>query len=156
MSRLGIVMSTAMLAVLGLPVHAAEQTLKQQAQGAWNLVSCDAMRSLGDKPTSICVNPSGSLSLNGNGRYTLMIAAKDRTTTSRENPTPEAYKAITQGVAAQFGTWSVNEADKTLTLHAEQELFPRPGSEYKFTVSVTADELRTTGPLGNAVWRRFK
>jgi hypothetical protein len=85
-----------------------------------------------------------------------MVAAKDRTTTSRENVTPEAYKAITQGVAAQFGTWSVNEADKTLTLHAEEELFPRPGSEYKFTVSVTADELRTTGPLGNAVWRRFK
>jgi hypothetical protein len=112
---------------------------------------------LGGNPTSICANPSGSLSLNGNGRYTVIVAAKGRTTTSRENVTPEAYKAIAQGFAANFGTWSVNEAEKTLTQNAEEELFPRPGHEYKSTiVSVTADEMRTNGPLGNAVWRRFK
>jgi hypothetical protein len=85
-----------------------------------------------------------------------MIAAKGRPVSQRENVTPETLKAIAQAVAAQFGTWSVNEANKTLALHAEEELFPRPGSEYKFTVSVTADEMRTNGPLGNAVWRRFK
>jgi hypothetical protein len=159
MSRISIVMSTAILAVLVLPVHAAEQTLKQQVQGAWNLVSCDARTSTGATPisTSTCVNPSGSFSLHGNGRYTIILAAKGRPTAQRENVTPEAYKAITTGFAANFGTWSVNEADKTVTLHAEEELFPRPGHEYKFTVvSVTADEMKTSGLNGNAVWRRFK
>jgi hypothetical protein len=90
-----------------------------------------------------------------------MVAAKNRPTTSRENVTPEAYKAIAQGVAAQFGTWSVDEADKTLTLRAEEALFPRPTDNTQQTskstiVSVTADEMKTSGALGNAVYRRFK
>jgi len=159
MSRISLVTSFVIivLGISALPASTAEQTLKQQIQGAWNLVSCDAKRTIGDAPTQICVNTSGSLSLNGNGRYTTIVASKNRPTTSRENATPESLKAIAQGFAAQFGTWSVNDADKTLTFHAEEELFPRPGSEYKQTiVSVTADEMRTNGPLGNAVWRRFK
>jgi hypothetical protein len=149
-----------MLAVLALPVNAAEQTLKQQVQGAWNLVSCDAKGPL-------CVNPSGSISLNGNGRYTIVVAAKNRPNVAqqtgdfdRTKVTPEEYKAIAQGFAANFGTWSVNEADKTLTLHAEQALFPTPagGRDTKATiVSVTADEMKTSGQaIGNATYRRFK
>jgi hypothetical protein len=158
MSRINIVMSTAMLAVLTLPVNAAEQTLKQQVQGAWNLVSCDVKA-----PT--CVNPTGSVSFNGNGRYTLVIFAKDRPRLTsapdinRETTSSDYYKSIAKGTAANFGTWSVNEADKTLTLHSEEGLFPRPagGSDNKRTiVSVTADELKTTGPEGNYVWHRFK
>ena len=140
--------------VAAVPAAAQQQTLKQQIQGAWNLVSCDAKQ-------PYCVNPTGSLSLNGNGRYTVMIAAKGRPTAQRENVTPEAFKGITQGVAAQFGTWSVNEADKTITYKAEEALFPRPEGDSaqvsKFTiVSITADEMKGNGPLGNTVWRRFK
>jgi hypothetical protein len=150
-------MSTAMLAVLTLPVHAAEQTLKQQVQGAWNLVSCDAK-------TPFCANPSGSLSYNGNGRYTIVLTAKGRPKatyaagTTRENIPPEYYKAIAQGVVANFGTWSVNEADKTITTRSEGALFPDGiGNETKRTVSVTADEMRDSGSaIGNTVWRRFK
>jgi hypothetical protein len=152
-------MSTAMLAVLALPVNAAEQTLKQQIQGAWSLVSCDAK-------TPICVNTSGSLSLNGNGRYTIVVAAKNRPRPTsapdltREAVSPDYYKSIAQGFAANFGTWSVNEADKTLTLHAEEALFPTPagGRDTKVTiVSVTADEMKTSGQaIGNATYRRFK
>ena len=92
-----------------------------------------------------------------------MIAAKNRPVIAnpqRENVTPEQYKAIAQGVAAQFGTWSVNEADKTLIFHSEEGLFPRPagGRDQKQTiVSVTADEMKTSSPtLGNATYRRFK
>jgi hypothetical protein len=157
MSSLSIVTSTAVLAVLALPVNAADQTLKQQVQGAWNLVSCDAK-----EPT--CVNTSGSLSLNGNGRYTIVIAAKNRPAVTgdapRKNVTPEQYKSIAKGFAANFGTWSVNEADKTLTLHAEEALFPTPagGRDTNITiVNVTADEMKTSGQaIGNAVYRRFK
>jgi hypothetical protein len=162
MSRLNLVISTAIVALTLLPssVLAQEKTLKQQVQGAWNLVSCDAKQ-------PFCVNPTGSLSLNGNGRYTLVIAAKNRPTpalsvpgTHGENVAPEDFKAMARGVVANFGTWSVNEADKTLSTHSEEGLFPRPaggGTGTKSTiVSVTADEMRTTGPLGNAVYRRFK
>ena len=156
MSKLSIVASTAMLAVLTLPVHAAEQTFKQQIQGAWNLVSCDAK-------IPACVNPNGSLSLNGNGRYTAITVAKGRpkttTTGGREAITPEEYKAVAKGVQANFGTWTSNEADKTVAYHIEGALFPNAeGTDGKATVvSITADEMKTSGTaLGNATWRRFK
>jgi hypothetical protein len=156
MGRINIVMSTAMLAVLTLPVHAAEQTFKQQIQGAWNLVSCDAK-------VPICVNPNGSLSLNGNGRYTIVTVAKGRPKVApnggdREKTTPEEYKSIAKGVQANFGTWTANEADKTIAFHVDNALFPNAeGSDAKSTVvSVTADEMKITGALGNSVYRRFK
>jgi hypothetical protein len=159
--RRGNVVVSSVIIVLGataLPSYSAEQTFKQQIQGAWNLVSCDAK-------TPICVNPSGSISYNGNGRYTLVVTAKDRPKathaagTTRENVPPDYYKAIAQGVVANFGTWSVNEADKTITSRSEGALFPNGiGNEAKTTVvSVTADEMKTNGAaLGNTVWRRFK
>jgi hypothetical protein len=69
----------------------------------------------------------------------------------RANVTPEEYKAVAQGVVAQFGTWSVNEADKTLTAKAEGAMFPNAeGVETKSSVSLTGDELkfaRLLGPL---------
>jgi hypothetical protein len=78
--------------------------------------------------------------------------------TTQENVPSEYYKTISQGTVANFGTWSVNEADKTITTRSEGALFPNGiGNESKGTVvSVTADEMKTNGVLGNAVWRRFK
>jgi hypothetical protein len=145
--------------VAAVPAAAQEKTLKQQVQGAWNLISCDAKG-------PICADPSGSVSYNGNGRYTIMVAAKNRPIPAsvvstpgaapRDKTTPEEYKAIAQGFAAQFRTWSVNEADKTITTHAEDGFIPRPIGGKATIVSVTADEMKTNGALGNAVWRRFK
>jgi hypothetical protein len=68
----------------------------------------------------------------------------------------EDYKAIAVGVIASFGTWSVDEARKTITLQVEGALFPNfEGSDLKGTVSVNGDEMKTSGEiLGNATWRR--
>jgi hypothetical protein len=79
--------------------------------------------------------------------------------THGENVTPEDFKVMARGVLANFGTWSVNEAEKTLTLRSEEGLFRRPaggGGENKLTVSVTADEMKVSGPGGGSVWRRYK
>jgi hypothetical protein len=77
----------------------------------------------------------------------------------RENVSPEDYKAVAKGVYSAFGTWSVDEATKTITFHFEGSLFPNTiGAELKRTiVSVTADEMKTASITGtdNAVWRRF-
>ena len=97
-----------------------------------------------------------------------MVAAKNRPIPAsvastpgaapRDKITPEEYKTIAQGTVAQFGTWSVNEADKTISLHSEDGFVPRPDRPVDFKgtiVSVTADEMKTNGVLGNAVYRRF-
>jgi hypothetical protein len=62
-------------------------------------------------------------------------------------------------VIANFGTYSVDEATKTMTTRSEGALFPNGvGNENKATiVSFDGDELKTTGgALGNVTWRRFK
>jgi hypothetical protein len=109
----------------------------------------------------------GSLNFDASGRYMQVVAARGRpkATTgpniSRADIKPEEYKALAQGVVANFGTWSVNETDKTLTRKAEGALFPNAeGVETKFSVNLAGDELKlgaTNNPAAGAtVWRRAK
>jgi hypothetical protein len=145
-------------ALLPSSIVAQQGTLKQQLVGAWTLVSCEA-----PALQPICVNPNGILIFDPSGRYANVQAARGRpksttttatTTQTRADVTPEYYKAVAQGVVANFGTWSVNEADKTVTLQVEGALFPNgEGTEQKFSVSLTGDELKAGG---GRVWRRAK
>jgi hypothetical protein len=171
MNRCNLVSSSA-VAVMGfalLPsgVIAQQGTLKQQLVGTWMLVSCEAPAGTTQQP--FCANPSGSQSFDANGRYTQVIAARGRPKATaspdgllnRADIKPEEYKAVAQGVVAQFGTWSVNEADKTLTRKTEGALFPNAeGTETKFSVNLSGDELKFGTPnnpaAGGTVWRRAK
>ena len=106
------------------------------------------------------VNLTGKRS---NGRFTIVIVARGRpkvTVTGRVNRatlSPEEYKAIAQGVAAQFGTWSVSEADKTLTQHVEGAFIPNnEGNDQKLSVSLTGDELKLVAAQFTSTWRRSK
>jgi hypothetical protein len=80
---------------------------------------------------------------------------------NRDAFTPEQYKAIAAGLFAQFGTWSINEANKTITLHVDGALFPGiEGTDWAtFTPTISGDELRGIGQNGQPglfVWRRVK
>jgi hypothetical protein len=157
----GNVVISSVIAVLGVTALSsgalAQQTLKQQLQGAWNLVSCDSKQ-------PFCVNPSGSIGYSGSGRYIMVLTAKDRPKVApnggdRGKVTPEEYKLIAQGVVANFGTYSVDEASKTITTRSEGALFPNAiGNEIKSTiVNLDGDELKTSSStLGNLTWRRSK
>jgi hypothetical protein len=146
------------LALLPSSLVAQQGTLKQQLVGTWTLVSCDTKQ-------PYCVNPIGTLMFDASGRYTQVIAARGRPkaatgATNRADVKPEEYKAIAQGLLANFGTWSVNEADKTLASHLEGALFPNvEGTDINVSVSIIGDELKTVGAnpaAGGFVWRRAK
>jgi Lipocalin-like domain len=136
------------MTVLGLalvPSSAVSQqkSLKDQLVGTWTLVSCDIKQ-------PFCVNPSGTLMLAPNGRYAQVIAAQGRpkpaTAANRADVKPEEYKAMAQGLVANFGTWSVNEADKAMMTHVEGALFPNAeGADGKVTVNLTGDQMTTVG-----------
>jgi hypothetical protein len=138
------------------------QTLRQQLVGTWSLVSCDRA----DQPA--CANPSGNMSFGGNGRFTAFVVPKSRPKVAslaasgpggRANVTPEDYKAVTLGVVAGTGTWSVNEADKTIIYRVEDTLLANgAGIELKGTiVSLTGDDMKDSGPtFGNATWHRSR
>jgi hypothetical protein len=162
MNRRSILNFSAMTA-LGLALLpgsgvAQQKSLKDQLVGTWTLVSCDIKQ-------PYCVNPTGTLMLDAGGRYAQLIAARGRPkaasgAANRADVKPEEYKAVAQGLLANFGTWSVNESDKTVANHVEGALFPNvEGTDIKVSVSLVGDELRTVGANpadGGFVWRRAK
>jgi hypothetical protein len=156
MNRLSISTFSSVAALLVfLPSNsiAQEKTIKEQLPGTWRLVSCEGGPACSN-------NPTGSLGMSVTGKYTLVMMAggRPRGDADRSKLTPEQYKGIAQGVVAQFGTYTVNEADKTITRHTETSLMGgTQGVETKFNVSVTGDELKFTGTGqqgGISTWRR--
>jgi hypothetical protein len=111
---------------------------------------------------SIC-NVGGriSLSFDASGRYIEVMAARGRPKAGRNSPA-DAVKAAAQGVVANFGTWSANDADKIITRHREGALFPNAeGTDTKDTASLAGDELRLVDAdpnpfAGASVYRRAK
>ena len=83
---------------------------------------------------------------------------------NRLKGTPEENAAAVHGTTANFGTWMVDEASKTITVRNVGGMFPNSaGSDSKhIVVSVTADELKLTNPATAAglrsdnVWKRAK
>jgi hypothetical protein len=79
--------------------------------------------------------------------------------------TPEENTSIVQGSIAFFGSYSVSEADKTITRHIESCTFPNwNGTERKGSFSISGDELdyttlsKPSTGTGTAhdIWKRVK
>jgi Lipocalin-like domain len=129
---------------------ATAPSIKEQLVGAWALVSCKS-----ELPgASFCANPNGIFIIDASGHYAMVYAARGRPKTSAGRASPaEELKVVVTGAAANFGTWSFNEADKTITFHYDGALFPNPeGMDFKSTVSLSGDELK----LDQDVLRRIK
>jgi hypothetical protein len=138
------------LALLQGSAVAQQKSLKEQIQGPWSLASCNSTTPKGEK-TAYCANNSrGIMILAGNGNYAWTTIAGGR----KDTDAP--------GAAANFGTWSVNEADKTVTIHTVGSSNPaNEGKDVKLNISLNGEELKTTGN-GNQgahldfTYRRFK
>jgi hypothetical protein len=171
MNRRSILSLTALtalgLALLPTSTVAQQKTLKEQLVGTWMIVSTDATRPDGTKFQPFGPNPKGILVLDGNGRTSFIVVSPGRpkfASNNRSTGTAEEDKAAMQGGLAFFGTWSVNEADKSLITRIEGSTFPNwDGHELKRIItSVTADELKYINPaisLGGSaetVWKRVK
>ena len=171
MKRLSVfILSAIVLALALLPSRtvAQQKSLKEQLVGAWELVSCGRTTAKGAQQP-YCVNPNGILILDASGRYAHMIGARGRpklSNVSHVDAPAEQYKAAAQAFLANFGTWSVNEKDRTLVRHYEGAIIPNfEGTDSKMPVSIVGDELTVTGSENNAdldhgryvtVYRRVK
>lgn len=128
---------------------AQQKSLKEQLAGAWSLVSCERTTAQGTKQP-YCVNSNGILILDSSGRYAHIIASKDRPKLSVVNRTAasaEEFKAVAQGFVANFGAWSANDEDKTITRHYEGALLPNyEGRDVRNSVSLAGDELTLVDP----------
>jgi hypothetical protein len=138
----------------------------KQLLGAWTLVSWESLNKDGLKePTMEGTNPKGLL-IFGVNRFSLQVISDYPKLASRDRmkTTPEENRAVAQGVLSLFGTYSVSEADKVLTLRVERSSFPNQnGEDLKRVIkSLTADELiyttpaRLAGGSNTFVWKRAK
>jgi len=143
-------LSATALVLLPTGVVAQQKSLKEQIQGPWSLASCNSTTAKGEKTAYCANNPRGILILAGNGNYASTTIAGGRKDTNAP------------GVASNFGTWSVNEADKTLTRHFVGAFDPvNEGKDLKLNISLNGEEMRVTGvnlqgDHLDSTYRRFK
>ena len=142
------------------------QSLQQQLVGQWSLVSAELIDPQGNKRSIVeGADPQGFLVFLDNGRFTLqIIAAIPKLSGDRIATTPEESRTVARGVLSYWGTYSVNEADKTFTFNIERSSYPNQnGMQARRVVqSLTADELkfgvpaRLAGGQNNLAWKRVK
>jgi hypothetical protein len=144
-----------------------QKSLKDQLVGAWTLISIENTSADGKKMQTFGANPNGIFIFDVSGRYSQTQVRAKRSnfkSANRTQVTPAESAAAMNDSLAQFGTWSVDEASKTIIMKIEGSLIPnQEGTEGRRIVnSVTADELRFTNPgpaLGGkneSVYRRAK
>ena len=162
--------SAAVALALALPPTAAvsqQKTLKEQLVGAWTLVSIIATDKAGAKSDRRGPNPKGMLIFEASGRYSILTSRSDLPNFKIDNVnqgTAEENKAVMTGMIANVGTWSVDEATKTITTNVEAGTFPNLNGHTQTRVisALTPDELRYTngasvsGTVDEATWRRAK
>ena len=171
-ARSGLAASTVVLlfASAALPAlsDAASQhkTLKQELVGAWIYVSVDTVKPDGTRSAMYGPTPQGIAIFDESGRYAVVNARSDLPkfeSNSRMDGSPEEYKAIAQGSIAHFGTYTVNESDRTITFHIQTSTFPNwNGNVQKRPFTLKGDELKWTTPAasgggsGEVVLKRAK
>ena len=163
------VLSVCVLGLALLPGHviAQQKSLKEQLVGTWTFVTSADVQKDGTKVDRWGPNPKGMLVFDAHGRYVLVIHRSDlpRFASNRvDQGTAAENKAVMQGLIVLFGTYSVNEADKTIITQVEGGSFPNLHGmgQKRIVTSLTAEELKytnpatTTGSTTNAVWKRAK
>lgn len=145
--------------------YAQSGTLKAQVIGTWAYVSVNTVRADGSRQPMYGPHPQGLAVFDANGHYILMTLRDDMpkfASGNRMESTPDENKAVVQGMIAHFGTYTVDEADKTITFHIASSSFPNwNGVEQKRPFTVDGDQLEwktpgSSGGTAEVTLRRLK
>jgi Lipocalin-like domain len=113
--------------------------------GTWTVVSVVAERD-GRRFDSYGPNAKGMLVFDPKGRYSLIFIASGLPSFGsdiRSSVTADEAMAVVAGSLAHFGTYVVDEADRSLTLQVERATFPNwDGKSKRRSYVITGDELR--------------
>ena len=145
---------TALLALVVSAGTAAAQpakTLKDQIVGTWNFVVAEITAPDGKKSFPFGETPKGILIFTLDGRFAQIHVAGDVpriASNNRLTGTSEEYAAIMRGSLSVFGTYTVDEAKKTVTYNIVSASFPNWEGETQTRVidKLTADEFVNTNP----------
>src|SRR5262245_4194481 len=138
----------------------AADALAQSVQtlaGSYTAVSVPAF---GDKAR-------GTLILGADGRYAIIVTRATMPKIAsgiRTNATAEENKMVVDGSIAHYGTYTIDDGGKAITLHVEASTFPNwDGKPQKRPLKVSGDTLSYTvttpsagGGPAEVVWKRIK
>jgi hypothetical protein len=169
-------LSVCAIAALGLALVpgasvAQQKAMKDQLVGTWTLLIDDNVKADGTHVPGYGPNPSGTVIFAPDGHYSLQImraSVPKFASNNREKGSADENKAVVQGMVSHFGTYTVNEADKSLNFRIDSSSFPNwSGTQQKRPITALTDDVLTwttpnpsTGSSGNAsaelVWKRAK
>jgi hypothetical protein len=140
---------------------APPKPMKEAIIGSWSLLIDDAVKEDGTHVPNFGPNPEGIAMFGPDGRFAVMVMRSGRpkfAANSRTQGTADENKATVTGSNAFFGTYVVNEADKSLTMRIEGSTYPNlEGTTQKRTItSLTAgDEITWMNPAtrGETAWK---
>ena len=138
----------------------ADDTAKQLV-GSWKLNSWVIQIIGGELTEPFGANPKGRAVFTPDGYVVFVVVAANRKPAANDEELEE-NKAVLRGIIAYIGTWSVDEASKTLVTNIEASTFPNLNgkAQKRIIISLTADGLKynnpatSTGMTTEAVWKR--
>jgi hypothetical protein len=102
------------------------KTAKERLVGAWTLVSLTAGEGA-DQTFPYGANPQGSMMVDANGRFMITVVRSDLpqfASNNRMTATPDEATAVVQGSIAYYGSYSIDEATRVITVNVEGSTFP--------------------------------
>ena len=142
-----------------------QQSLKDQLIGTWSLVSWEQRESDDSKVQRYGANPTGIAFFDAGGRYVITVMRSDRANYASNGlwqGTAEENKATADGTITYFGTYSVSDADSSITINIEGSSFPNwNDARQKRIVVIAGDQLTLTvrppsGATVDVIWKRAK
>ena len=140
-----------LVSAAGAAVAEPAKRLKDQLVGTWTFVVAEITAADGAKSYPFGETPKGILVFTADGHFAQIHVASDVpmiASNNRLTGTPEEYAAIMRRSLSIFGTYTVDEAKKTVTFHIVSSTFPNwEGESQTRTIdTLTADEFRNTNP----------
>src|SRR5262249_7956875 len=117
------------LALLPGSAFSQQKSLREQIVGTWTFVSALDVKPDGTKSDRWGPNPKGIFIFDTNGRFAQFITRSDIpkfAAKSVDQGTAQENKAVLAGLVPSFGTYTVNEADKTVITRVEENIFSNP------------------------------
>jgi hypothetical protein len=146
-NTLGISALVMGLAMLPGGANAQQKPIKDQVVGTWTLLLADNVKDDGSHVPGYGPNPEGTIIFTPDGHYSLQIIRYGRPAFASKNRmagTADENKAAVQGMISHFGTYTVDEAGKSLTFHIEASSFSNwDGTEQKRPVTAITDDVLT-------------
>jgi hypothetical protein len=127
------------------------KSLREQLVGTWNFVIAEITAQDGTKTLPFGDAPKGQLIFTADGHFSQVHISSGLPRIASNNRlagTDADNRAIVHGTLALFGTYSVDEAKKTLTFNITASTFPnQQGTTQTRTIDrLTETEFRNTNP----------